>query len=326
MMKKNMETKPLVSILLPAYNAGKFLRAAVESILSQTYSRLEIIVIDDGSTDGSIESLDEITSGQLRILSQQNSGKSVALNYALEQISGEFYAIQDADDISYPDRIRQQVECMQKNPELAAVFTGHDIIFKGNRLAPRFAPKSREDCHTDIEQLRIPAHDATPMYRVSMVKEIRYEPMLKIGQGIDYILRVGELYPMQVLGACLYSYRVHFNSSITRDIPLRKQMIAKVFSRACERRGVCSPKCVSDNSRRILKFKHQAKEAHIVPHFMESVLDLRNSGQTLRALKTALACLSLHPYDPYYYKPLAYFLAPLSSIRYYRSRKARIRP
>ena len=72
----------------------------------------------------------------------------------------------------------------------------------------------------------------------------------------------------------------------------------------------------------IAKHLYREQEHGIVTHFMESVLDLRCAGRNWQALRTALICLSLHPLDPHYYKPLAYFLAPVSLIRYYRSQKA----
>jgi len=320
-----MNTKPLVSVLISVYNAGEYLRPSVQSILSQTYSNIEVLIIDDGSTDGCMDSIAELNDSRIRIVSQKNSGKAVALNRALEGLSGIFYAIQDADDISYPHRIERQVQCMLENPELAAVFTGYDMILEQQRLAPTFSGKSIDECRHGIEQFRMPAHDATPMFRVSLVRKFCFEPTLRIGQGLDYILRVGENHPMLVLGECLYSYRVHFDSTIRQNVLQRKQMVRNVLERACERRGLNPGDYLSANSERISRFRHRELEMYVVPHFMESVLDLRRADRNTEALKTAFACLRLHPCDPYYYKPLAYFLAPLALINYYRSIKAKTR-
>lgn len=136
-----MKTEPLVSVLLPVYNAGEYLRPSVQSILSQTYSNLEILIIDDGSTDGCMDTITSLEDSRIRIISQKNSGKAVALNRALEELSGEFYAIQDADDISYPQRIERQVECMLDNPKLAAVFTGFNMILRGQCVCLGLPPK-----------------------------------------------------------------------------------------------------------------------------------------------------------------------------------------
>jgi glycosyltransferase involved in cell wall biosynthesis len=313
--------EPLVSILISVYNAGDYLRPSVESVLCQTYANIEVLIIDDGSTDHCMDSINHINDSRIRIISQPNSGKAVALNRALEELSGEFYAIHDADDISYPQRIEQQVRCLLENPQLAAVFTGHDIILDGRRLAPRFAFKNIEQCRWDIENMRLPAHDPTVMFRVSKVKDITYESTLRVGQGWDYILRVGEQYPMMVLGECLYSYRVHFESITRQDWDRRKQKIRNVKERACQRRGLNVDEFFPSRFKSSPAVIHREKEIGIVPHFMESVLDLRRAGRRQEALLTALACLRLHPCDIYYYKPLTYFLMPLGLVEYYRSKK-----
>ena len=318
-------TKPLVSVLIPVYNAGDFLRSSVQSILSQTYSNLEILIIDDGSTDGCTNSIAEFKDSRIHIVTQKNSGKSVALNHALEQLSGEFYAIQDADDISYPQRIEHQIQCMLENPELAAVFTGHDLIVDGRFLAPRFAAKNIQQCQQDIEKFLMPAHDPTGMFRISMVRNIRYEPSLKVGQGWDYILQVGERYPMMVLSECLYSYRIHFVSNTRKNRIQRKKNIRDVQIRACQRRGLDFNEYFSPNSVSSAVAIHREQETGIVPHFMASVLDLRCANRNWESLKIAFACLRFHPCDPYYYKPLVYFFAPMALIRYYRCRKTKSR-
>ena len=320
-MKKN----PLVSVLIPVYNAGDYLRPSIQSIISQTYSNLEILIVNDGSTDGCMDSIADINDSRIRIITQKNSGKSEALNHALKELSGTFFAIQDADDISYPCRIERQIACMLENPELAAVFTGHDIIMGQRYIAPTFGGKSIDECRRGIEHFRMPTHDATPMFRVSLVRNFYYEPGLQYGEGLDYILRIGEHHPMLVLAECLYSYRIHCGSLMTTpgNVLQRKQMIRKVIERACERRGLNPGDYLQIASERISMFRHRKMETHIVPHFMESVLDLRRADRNREALIVALTCLQLHPYDLYYYKPLAYFLAPLALIRYYRSIKAR---
>lgn len=309
-------TEPLVSVLISVYNAGEYLRPSVDSILSQTYSNLEILIINDGSTDNCMDTIADLNDPRTHIISQTNSGKAVALNVGLEESSGMFYAIHDADDISHPRRIEHQVRCMLEHRDLAAVFTGHDIILDGRRLAPRFAAKSIQQCRQDIEQIFMPAHDPTAMFRLSMVRNMRYEPNLKVAQGLDYILRVGELYPMMVLGECLYSYRIHSFSNTRQNLTRRQLMVREVLRRAFERRGF-SPLGVAAEAR------HRERKTGIIPHFMESVLDQRRASQSWQALKTALVCLQLHPYDPYYYKPLVYSLAPLALIKAYHRRKAR---
>jgi len=314
---------PLVSILIPVYNAGGYLRPAVESILKQTYSNLEIIVINDGSTDGCIETIANLKDQRLRVIHKNNGGRASALNHGLQEISGTFYAIHDADDISYPERIEKQVNYLQQHPGLAAVFTGYDLIIDGERVAPRFRFKDISQCRYDIDRMRMPSHDPTGMFRVSLVKGISYEETLWIGAAFDYILRVGELHPMAVLGECLYSYRFHPCSVTHKFTDKRREMVQAVLRRACERRGQCFKKLFPRYPQTNQQLSHRDKENGLVPHFMESVLDLRSANKTKQAIETALFCWRLHPSDPTYYKPLVYFFAPRRLIEYYRRSKAK---
>jgi glycosyltransferase involved in cell wall biosynthesis len=316
--------KPLVSIIIPVYNAGEYLYYSVQSILSQTYSNLEILIFDDGSTDGCMNSIAHLKEPRIRLFNQENRGKAFTLNRALKEASGFFYAIQDADDISYPERVDRQVSCLLENPQIAAVFTGHDILLDGHRLAPRFVAKSVEQCREDIKQMHMPAHDPTGMYRMSIVSDICFEPTLKVAEGLDYILRIGERFPMIVLGECLYSYRVHLCSCSRLDPDNNLLMERRVIERACQRRGLDPEEYISSGLILSTKLFYRRSEA-IVPHFMESVLDLRRAGRTSQAIRTALACFKLHPFDPYYYKPLAYLVTPLFIIKCYRYIKNKVK-
>lgn len=315
--------RPLVSVLIPVYNAGEYLRPSLDSILAQTYSHLEILVIDDGSGDGCMQTIADVRDPRIRILSQENSGRATALNYGLDQIQGEFYMTHDADDLSHADRVERQVEAMQSHPDVAAVFSGHELILNDRILAPRFSPKSVEQCREDIMEFRMPAHDPTGMYRVAMVREFRYEQSLRVGAGLDYILRVGERCPMIVLGCCLYSYRVHVNA-ITRSDPQRREsMVQRVLQRARVRRGLEAGGNPSAGQTQGRRKAHRDREYGLVPHFMESVLDLRRARRRGDSFKTAAACACLHPLDPYYYKPLSYCFSPFGIIERYRRLKSK---
>lgn len=314
--------KPLVSVLIPVYNAGQYLRPSLQSILEQTYPNLEILIIDDGSTDNCIDSIVDIKDSRIRILTQENSGRAAAMNYGLEVLSGDFYVAQDADDISYPQRVERQMKCLLENPDIAVVFVGHNLIINGKVIAPRFVAKTVEQCRQDIDNFRMPGLGPTPMYRVSMVSDIRFESTLKVAEDVDYILRIGERFPTMMLGEYLYSYRVRLNSSSRLDPTYNLLMVQKVVERACKRRGMDTGYYIHRFKPVSSQFQHRYQEA-VVPHFMESVLDLRRASRQWESLKTAVTCLRFHPLDPYYYKPLCYFLAPMELIRYYRSRKAK---
>lgn len=314
-------TLPLVSVVMCVYNAGEFLRASLLSILSQTYKNLEIIIIDDGSTDGCFASVtDLLTDSRVHVRHQQNATRPVALNRALDLVRGDFYAIQDADDISHPTRIEKQVEAMLQCPDLAAVFCGNEIIMDGRLMAPTFAPKNIDHCKQEIAAFRMPAHDPTGMFRMSLIGNFRYQPNLPFVEAVDYILRVGEQHPMLVLGECLYSYRI-LRSSVTRRDPIaREKSVTKVLRSACSRRGIEYDRIFAQ--RRLNRSKNSVLDNNLAAQFITSVLDQRAIGNRWRALRTASECARLHPFDPHYCKALVYAMAPEKVISFIRRRRS----
>jgi glycosyltransferase involved in cell wall biosynthesis len=289
------------------YNAGDYLRPSLLSIINQTYGNLDILIIDDGSTDGCFESIrDLLVDPRIRVIHQANSTKPVAMNRALDQVRGEFYAIQDADDISYPTRIETQVGALLKEPKLAAVFCGNDLIIGGRPMAPICASKSIHACQRDIDAFRMPAHDPTGMFRLALVGHLRYEPSLKVAETFDYIMRIGEQHPMMVLGECLYGYRI-LPGSLTRRAPMwREKIVVDALRRACERRGVDFEQVFPEDMRKKPRSRNSLIDNNIAAHFISSALSLRQADRKLAAVKAGWQCARLHPADPHYYKALIY--------------------
>ena len=113
--------QPLVSCIIPVYNGERYLREAIDSILAQTYRSLEIIVADDGSTDGSAEVI-AAYGNQVRYLSQPNTGPAAARNLGLRAALGDFVAFLDADDLWRPKKLARQIAQIQKRPEIDLCF------------------------------------------------------------------------------------------------------------------------------------------------------------------------------------------------------------
>ncbi|MFC0205264.1 glycosyltransferase family 2 protein [Novosphingobium soli] len=114
---------PRVSVILPCYNGAPYVREAVRSILDQTLSELELIVVDDGSTDASPAILRELAAGdaRMRVLTRGNGGIVAALNAALPLVRGRYVARMDADDVSFPDRLAFQARYLDHHPETVLV-------------------------------------------------------------------------------------------------------------------------------------------------------------------------------------------------------------
>jgi teichuronic acid biosynthesis glycosyltransferase TuaG len=122
--------KEMVSIITPIYNSEEFIKKTIDSVLSQTYTNWEMIIIDDCSTDNSIEIIENFIDNNTKIKlieSKQNLGAAQARNTALEIANGRFIAFLDSDDIWHPDKLEKQVECMMKR-KAPISFTSYELI------------------------------------------------------------------------------------------------------------------------------------------------------------------------------------------------------
>lgn len=140
---------PLITVLMPCYNAGHFLKDAIDSIINQTYSNLEILLIDDGSTDGSRETILSYASRDPRIkavFNEQNLGLIRTLNKGVDIASGEFIARMDSDDVSRLNRIEKLLTAFGENPEVDVMAAGYFSMSENGKHNRRVYPKA---CDSD---------------------------------------------------------------------------------------------------------------------------------------------------------------------------------
>jgi glycosyltransferase involved in cell wall biosynthesis len=116
-----MSIYPLVSIILPVYNAEKFISMTVQSVLLQSYTHWELIIINDGSCDGTRNYLESLCNPAIRVIHQNNMGVSAARNIGLESISGQYIIFLDADDILTPNSLMIRVKFLNENPDVDLV-------------------------------------------------------------------------------------------------------------------------------------------------------------------------------------------------------------
>ncbi len=119
---------PKISVIIPAYNSERYIRLAIESVLCQSEQDFEIVVIDDGSTDGTLSIVKSLAEydNRIRVITQPNSGKpSIARNAGIKNSSGDFVCFLDADDLYFPNKLEKQLKVFQKYPHLNLVF--HDV-------------------------------------------------------------------------------------------------------------------------------------------------------------------------------------------------------
>ena len=310
---------PRFSVLCSAYNAEKTLGEAVMSILTQTCSDFELLITDDGSADGTLALARRFAAAdpRIRILSQKNAGKSVAMNAMVAEARGKILVIQDADDCSVPERLAVLAERFAARPELGLALSGYSLLWHGRVVAPRAQEKSSADCAAEIAQMRSPGHDATLAVRRDVATQFVFEPSLRVCQGIDFILRLGERYPIEVIGRELLYYRISVNSNSRSEGDRRARMIKQTYDRARARRGLLPESWEAFEAR----FGVLARDPHnqLHAHFTDSTFLQLVSGDRRGALATALFGLRYLPWRRDSLKPVIYSLAPRALAKRMRS-------
>ncbi len=237
---------PKVTVLMSVYNGERYLRAAMEGILNQTFKNFEFLIINDGSTDRTEEILNSYNDKRIRIFNQSNQGLTKALNRGIKLSKGEYIARQDADDISLPERLAKQVEFLDIHKNIAVLGTFAKVIdeagcFTGEVLELPVEPKEIE------RKLYLGNYVAHPtvMYRNSVIKKLGgYDENFEASEDYVLWLRViGEGYNIGCLPDFFCLYRRHnFQRSILflerqkeNGLKLRKLAIGRKLGKTRDR-------------------------------------------------------------------------------------------
>jgi glycosyltransferase involved in cell wall biosynthesis len=207
---------PLVSVLLPVYNAEPYLAAALDSVVRQQYRRLEIIAIDDGSTDGSLEIIERYrrADDRISIISRENRGLVATLNEGLALARGDLVARMDADDIAYPWRLSRQVAAFAEQPGLAICGAGVDTLL-GDRLL-----RGTSNPIYQLGELRVLSLfftlflHSTVAYNRKILPEgvLAYDASYPHAEDFDLFRRITDRYPARMIDENLIAYRIHAES------------------------------------------------------------------------------------------------------------------
>lgn len=243
-------TSPLVSVVVPAHNAGSYLRECIESVVSQDYSPLELIVVDDGSTDDTPNILSEYAH-RICAIKQENSGAAAARNNGMARAAGKYIAFLDSDDVWLPGKLRQQVAVLEDDPAVGLVcsrwrcwypdesgsYPPHD-----KEAAPRreeAAPGKSGWLYTDLLKGCI-VWTSTVVIRREVVDAVGgFDPELRRGQDYDYWLRVSRVTQIKELEDELALYRMDDAATVRKAGGVNWELA--VVSRAVERWGTTGP-------------------------------------------------------------------------------------
>jgi glycosyltransferase involved in cell wall biosynthesis len=203
---------PEISVVVGVYDAERYLRESLSSVLEQSGVSLELIVVDDGSTDGSPAILEEFgrRDHRLQVIRQENQGLTKALQCGCAAARGDLIARQDGDDLSWPGRLQAQAELFRNNPRLVLAWSRSRIIGpEGETLYDTREPAGRAGAAQDLQRgIRSPCHGSV-MFRTDVYRRVGgYRAEFRFAQDWDLWLRMVEAGELQSLAQVLYSRRV----------------------------------------------------------------------------------------------------------------------
>lgn len=225
---------------MPVYNAEVYLRSAVQSVLDQTYRDFELVVVDDGSRDGSLAILQEFAAGdpRVKIVSRPNTGIVGALNDGIASSSAELIARMDSDDLCEPERFAKQIAFMDANPD--HVLVGSQVMLIDPEGASLCEKRDTEYTHAEIDGAHLahrwPLVHPTIMVRKSALQTVcGYRRKYEWLEDLDLFLRLAEVGKIASLRDVLLRYRLHPNSIChTREADqdrIRPALYAEVYAR-----------------------------------------------------------------------------------------------
>jgi glycosyltransferase involved in cell wall biosynthesis len=237
----NSQMSPVISVILPVYNGGRHLAAAMHSLFDQTFRDFEIVAIDDGSRDHSADVLEDFAAEdeRVRVFRRENRGFVATLNESLALSRGRYIARMDHDDLCMPQRFERQVERLEAEPDLVALgsrVTSMDP--EGRILGLERLPVT----HEEIEETHLGGSSAichpAVMMRADAVRAVGGYREFAPVEDFDLWLRLGEIGRLANIEAPLLKYRRSTTGLVARLAGQRKAMLEEVMNDAWQRRGL----------------------------------------------------------------------------------------
>lgn len=217
------DDSPLVTVAMPVYNAGKYLRLAVLSIVQQTFRNWELLIIDDGSTDDALQDIADIKDIRIRILRDgDNKGLAARLNEAIDLARGRYFARMDQDDVSYPERFARQIAALQNDPALDLVATRAITIDEYDRATGLFpyAISHKEICARPWRGFYLP--HPTWMGRIEWFRKHRYTvPGPYFCEDQELLLRSYASSKLGTVPEVLFAYRIRGRINVRKRFDTR---------------------------------------------------------------------------------------------------------
>ncbi|MCT7955975.1 glycosyltransferase family 2 protein [Laspinema palackyanum] len=242
---------PTISVIIPAYNAEKFIKGTIISVLNQTFRDLELIVINDGSTDGTLEVVSSFDDARVQVFSYPNSGPQKSRNRGIDKARGEYLSFLDADDLWTPDKLERQLQALQDNPDAAVAYSWTDFINEsGERLPGGQHFKFTKDVYERLLLGDFIGSGSNPLIRREALLSVGpFDESLVGGQDWEMWLRLAAQYQFVVVPSSQVFYRQSANSwssYLKRQEQGYNQVIEKCLANAPEKIKKLRPKIIGN--------------------------------------------------------------------------------
>lgn len=225
----NLQANPLVTVYITNYNYDQYLEQAIQSVLDQNFQDIEILIIDDGSTDNSMEIINRFEKlKNVFVILQKNRGLTVSNNVALKMARGKYFMRLDADDYLDPHCLEIMVSRMEKDKGLSLIFPDYYEVDENGEIINQVR---RHDFSKDVSLLDQPAHGACSMIRTETLKEVGgYDESFDRQDGYDLWLKLIDDYKVSNVNLPLFFYRKH-TSSLSSDDEQLLETRAKIIKK-----------------------------------------------------------------------------------------------
>lgn len=283
----SLSPPPYLSVIMTVYNGEAFLQETLDGVLAQTFADFELVVVNNGSTDGTLAILDAIDDDRLRVIQAPQHGTfGDGIRLAYENAKGQFIAVQDGDDVSTPDRFAKQAAALDADPSLGIVFGAYQDMDEDGNLAAIHRPPVRPQDLIDTFQTRNPLAHSTYMYRRIASDEVGGYPV-EYAYGPDFALVIRLIkkgWGVKVLDDVVLKLRLHAGqTSILPTFSVTRAHDALyLFHEAVRIEGAA------------LKAQ-RAGARHLAKCTLQYALALLGDGQVRDGLKQMLIGLVRHP-------------------------------
>jgi glycosyltransferase involved in cell wall biosynthesis len=204
----------LISVIIPVYNGEKTIKETIESVLNQTVSDFEIVIINDGSQDSTLEVVSRISAPLLKVFSYPNAGVSVSRNRGISQAAGDYVSFLDADDLWTPDKLETQLKALQANPKAAVAYSWTDWIDEtGQFLRSGGHITVNGDVYAKLLLRDFVESGSNPLIRRQALTEVGgFDASLNLAADWDMWLRLAARYEFVAVPSSQILYRVSPNS------------------------------------------------------------------------------------------------------------------